>query len=281
MIPINSLIVDQFPRSNAYHPDWVVANASGGANSLWLTEWLTSTLELKSGMNVLDLGCGCACSSIFMAREYDVTVWATDLWCGASDNLLRIRDAGVERNVYPIHADARSLPFATDFFDVIVSIDSFPYYGTDDHYLNYLARFVKPSGLIAIAGAGLNHEIEDSPPDHLQEWFSSEPAMWCLHSPAWWRRHWERTGIVDVVLADTMADGWQLWLQWHRTIAPNNLVEINAVQSDSGTHLGYQRVVGRRRPDVHLDEPIVSLPSSYSQKPSVVHTHQVKASAPS
>ena len=202
MIPTNHLIVDQFPRSNAYHPDWVVANASGGANSLWLTDWLTSALELKSGMNVLDLGCGCACSSIFLAREYDVT-----------------------------------------------------------------ARFVKPSGLIAIAGAGLNHEIEDSLPDHLQQWWASEPSMWSLHSPAWWRRHWERTGIVDVLIADTMADGWQLWLQWHRTIAPNNLIEINAVQSDSGTHLGYQRVVGRRLPNVHLDEPIVSLPSSFCQKP--------------
>lgn len=88
MIPTDRLIVDQFPRSNAYHSDWVVENASGGANSLWLTEWLASTLELKSGMNVLDLGCGCACSSIFMAREYDVTVWATDSWCEARFQLL-------------------------------------------------------------------------------------------------------------------------------------------------------------------------------------------------
>ncbi len=54
-----------------------------------------------------------------------------------------------------------------------------------DHYLNYLARFVKPGGVIAIAGAGLNHEIEDSVPDHLQQWWASEPSMWSLHSPAW------------------------------------------------------------------------------------------------
>ena len=267
MIPTASLIVDQFPRSNAYHPDWVVANASGGANSLWLTEWLASVLELKSGMHVLDLGCGCASSSIFLAREYNVTVWATDLWCSASDNLRRIRDADVERSVYPIHADARSLPFAADFFDAIVSIDSFPYYGTDDHYLNYLARFVRPSGVMAIAGAGLIHEIEGSLPDHLQEWWGGEPAMWCLHSPAWWRRHWERTGIVEIERADTMADGWQRWLEWHRAVAPDNLLEIRAVQSDGGRHLGYHRVVGRRRPDVRLDEPIVSVPSSYVQRP--------------
>ena len=30
------LMSDQFPRASQYHPEWVVANASGGANSLWL-----------------------------------------------------------------------------------------------------------------------------------------------------------------------------------------------------------------------------------------------------
>ena len=41
------------------------------------------------------------------------------------------------------------------FFDAVVCIDSFCYYGTDDLYLNYLAGFVKPVGQIGIAGAGL------------------------------------------------------------------------------------------------------------------------------
>jgi len=36
-------------------------------------------LTLRPGMRVLDLGCGTALTSIFLAREYDVEVWATDL----------------------------------------------------------------------------------------------------------------------------------------------------------------------------------------------------------
>ena len=261
------LVNDRFPRSNAYHPEWVIASASGGANSLWLTEWLTTALDLRSGMKVLDLGCGCAASSIFLCREFDVMVWATDLWFSASENYRRIRDAGVEKSVCPIHADARSLPFATDFFDAVVSIDSFPYYGTDDHYLNYLARFVKPGGVIAIAGAGFIREIEGPAPDHLKEWLELEPSMLCIHSATWWRRHWERTGIVDIELADTMPDGWQLWVDWHKLVAPENRIEIQAVESDRGEYLGYVRMVGRRRPGVHLDDPIASVPSEYVQKP--------------
>ncbi|MGD9530947.1 MAG: cyclopropane-fatty-acyl-phospholipid synthase family protein, partial [Pseudonocardia sp.] len=141
-----------FPRSSGYDPTWITAAVSGGANSLWLTEWLTEALELRPGMRVLDLGCGRGGSSVFLHREFGVQVWAVDLWFGVDERAARIRDAGVADGVFPIHADARSLPFAAGFFDAVVSIDSFVYYGTDDLYLNSLARFVVPGGPIAIAG---------------------------------------------------------------------------------------------------------------------------------
>ena len=124
-------------------------------------------------------------SSVFLCREFGVQVWATDLWFSASENLQRIRDAGVGDRVFPIHADARSLPFAAGFFDAVISIDSFPYYGTDDLYLSDVARFVKPGGPIAIAGAGLMREMDGLIPDHLRDWWTAD--LWCLHSAAWWR----------------------------------------------------------------------------------------------
>ena len=259
------LVSERFPRSSKYHPEWVIASVSGGANALWLTEWLAAALDLRPGMRVLDLGCGRAMSSIFLRREFGVQVWATDLWFSASENIQRIRDAGVEDGVFPIHADARSLPFAAEFFDAIVCIDSFIYYGTDDLYLNYLARFVKPGGPVGIAGAGLVREIEGPLPDHLREWWTQD--LWCLHSATWWRRHWERTGIMDIELADTMPDGWQLWLDWHRVVAPDNEAEIKALEADRGSYLGYVRLVGRRRAEAKLEEPIVSVPKQYTKKP--------------
>ena len=259
------LMNERFPRSNEYHPDWVIAGVSGGANPLWLTEWLTAGMDLRPGMRVLDLGCGRGMSSIFLRRESGVEVWATDLWFSPSERLQRIRGAGVEDGVFPIQADARSLPFAADFFDAIVSIDSFPYYGTDEHYLNCLARFVKPGGAIGIAGAGLMREMDGPVPRSLRAWW--EPGMSCLHSAAWWRRHWERTGILDVETADSMPEGWQLWLQWQVAVAPGNAVEIHAVESDRGSHLGYVRAIGRRRVDARLDEPVTAAPAEYVPRP--------------
>src|ERR1700745_3137706 len=108
---------DRFLRSNKYDPDWIIAGTSGGANALWLTEWLTNGMDLRPAMRVLDLGCGRALSSIFLRCEFGVQVWATDLWFSASENIQRIRDAGVEDGVFPIHADARLLPFAPGFLD--------------------------------------------------------------------------------------------------------------------------------------------------------------------
>ena len=244
----------------------MLSSVSGGANPLWLTEWLTEAVDLRPGMRVLDLGCGRAVSSIFLRREFDVQVWAADLWFSAEENLQRIQDAGVQDGVFPIHADARALPFAAEFFDVVTSIDSFVYYGTDDLYLNYLARFLKPGGQLGIAGTGVIHEIEGPVPVHLGEWWAAE-RPYCLHSAAWWRQHWERTGILEVALADTLPEGWRFWRDWMKIIAPGNVTEIQAVEADAGSHLGYVRVVGRRRGDAPLLESMSSIPAQYTKKP--------------
>ncbi len=254
---------EQFPRASAYHPEWILAGVSGGANSLWLTEWLAECLNLQPGMRVLDLGCGRALSSIFLHREFGVQVWATDLWFNVSENHQRIRDAHAEAGVFPIHADARALPFAAEFFDAIVSIDSFLYYGTNDRYLNYVAGFLKPGGKLGIAGSGLVREIEGPLPDHLREWWT--PGLWCMHSADWWRNHWARTGLVAVSSADTMTDGWQLWRDWHQAIAPDNVAEIQTLEADRGDYLGYVRVVGTRTNEP-VEEQIVSIPPQYTQR---------------
>lgn len=255
----------QFPCSSKYHPEWIRASVSGGANPLWLTEWLATDVDLQPGMRVLDLGCGRAMSSIFLHLEFGVQVWAADLLFSVSENYQRIRDAGVENGVFPIHADARSLPFAANFFDVVISIDSFFYYGTDDLYLNSLAYFLKPGGQLGIAGAELMQELQNTVPEHLQQWWTQD--LWCLHSAGWWQRHWQRTGIIEVEVADTLPEGWRLWQQWHEAIAPDNRLEIAALQADSGRYLGYVRVIGRKQQTIQSGEPIRSIPMEYNRKP--------------
>nr|WP_269781615.1 class I SAM-dependent methyltransferase [Nocardia bovistercoris] len=221
-------------------------------------------MELRPDMRVLDLGCGRGASSVFLHREFGVQVWATDLWFDPGERAARARDAGVADAVFPIRADARALPFAPGFFDAVISIDSFLYYGTDDLYANYLAAFLRPGGALAIAGAGLTREIDGLPPEHLRDWW--EPSMACLHSATWWRNHWRRSGVLDVDRADTMPDGWRRWLDWQHDVAPDNATEISALEQDRGEHLGYVRVIAHRN-DTPTDPPIDRVEVAYESHP--------------
>lgn len=263
------VIAARFPRSAAYNPAWVSENGFGG-NPLWQCEWLCETLRLAPGMRVLDLGCGRAKSSIFLAREFGVEVWAVDLWVGATENWQRVRDAGLEGRVTPLHADARGLPFAGEFFDAIVAVDSYSYFGGDPLYLNYLAHFVKVGGQMGIVGAGIVEDWSGDVPEHLRANWGQD--WWGLQSHRAWRRLWERTGIVDVEAADAMDQGWQFWVEWHRRCWPDNGDEIAVLEADAGRRLGYVRVVGRRRPGVALadyawPDALKSMPASYERVP--------------
>ncbi|MFO0633697.1 MAG: methyltransferase domain-containing protein [Nannocystaceae bacterium] len=259
------LLHPRFVRANRYHPDWVLARGAGGANALWLTEWLAESLGLRAGMRVLDRGCGKAASSVFLRREFGVEVWAADLWFDAEQNRACAEDAGVGDGVHAVHADARALPFEPGFFDAIVSIDSYQYYGTDDLYTHCIARLLAPGGVLAIAGAGLTREFEGEVPAALQDWW--EPSLCCLHSAAWWQQHWRRSGALDVLCSDTLPDAWQLWLQWQREIAPDNQAEIDALVRDAGAWLTYVRTIARRREGVQLDPLPTSIATRYQRMP--------------
>src|SRR3954454_12645263 len=160
-----------------------------GTNPLLQAEALTDLMPLEPGMRILDMGCGTALSSIFLAKEFGVEVWATDLWVKPDENLRRAAEAHLEDQLHPIYAEAHALPFAEDFFDALISIGAYHYFGTDDLYLGYCERFVKPGGEIGIVQPGLAEEFDTSPPKHLAPYWKWDFCAW--HSAAWWRRHWE------------------------------------------------------------------------------------------
>jgi hypothetical protein len=172
--------------------------------------------------------------------------------------------------VFPIHANARELPFAAEFFDAVLAIDCYSYFGTDDLYLNYLLQFAKPGAQLGIVGAGLVEELPSQVPQHLHDfWYQDD--CWCLHSAAWWRRHWERTGLVEIETSDALSDGWKFWLYWHELNWPDNVGEITALQADAGRYLTYNRLVARRKADVKVEQhvwpDVLRFPSKYEKKP--------------
>jgi len=238
---------ERYPRSAGYSVRWMVDGAMG-PNTLWQAEALADHLPLEPGMRVLDMGCGTASSSIFLAKEFGVEVWATDLWVKPEDNLRRITDANLDDRVHPIHAEAHALPYAENFFDALISIGAYHYFGTDDLYLGYYSSFVKPGGWIGIVQPGPTEEYEVLPPPHLEPHWKWDFCAW--HSPSWWRRHWEKTGLVTVELADQLPHSWHDWLQWNDACdlaaGTPNREEAQMLRADNGSTLGLTRVVARR-----------------------------------
>jgi SAM-dependent methyltransferase len=238
-----------YPRSSAYDPEWTWRN-SMGPNVLWLTDALTQRLPLEPGMRVLDLGCGTAISSIFLAREHGVQVFAADLWIEPSLNRARIEEAGVGDRVFPIEAEAHALPFARGYFDALVSIDSYHYYGTDVRYLSYAAQFVRPGGLIGVVVPG-NAVDPDDQPDAQVEGSPFGADYSTFRSADWWARHWRRTTGVEVTHADMIPNGLELWKQHAR--AGTAFAGVPVEQTEDGpllftddSTMGFVRITARR-----------------------------------
>jgi cyclopropane fatty-acyl-phospholipid synthase-like methyltransferase len=245
---------DRYVRSNGYDASWVVENQMG-PHALWLAESLTEIMPIEPGTKVLDLGCGRAMSSIFLAREFGARVWATDLWIPAADNQARIVAAGVDDLVTPIHAEAHTLPFAAGFFDAVVSFDAYQYFGTADLYLGYLVDFVKPGGRLGAVMPATTRELGEEIPATLAPFWEWDFCCW--HTPQWWRTHWAKTRKVVVERAELLEDGWRDWLQFNDAIAPHVqgwwVDEVatthDMLTTDRGTEIGFVRLLATRPPD--------------------------------
>ncbi|MET8863864.1 class I SAM-dependent methyltransferase [Nonomuraea sp. NPDC004580] len=245
------LIHPQFPRSATYDAVWQ-ARYADGPNPLWLAESLTDLLDLTPGMRVLDLGCGWATSSIFLAKEFGVQVVAADMWLRPETWPL-IVEAGVESQVLPVRVEAHDLRFAHEYFDAIISLDAYQYFGTDDLYLGYLQQFLAPGGVLGIVVLGITEELDAGPPDHLADMWTWEHKA--FHSPAWWRTHLERSAPMIVEHAGLVPDGWRHSLRWQELAAqaappqarPACAEWARRLATDAGRTIGWPRIVARKK----------------------------------
>jgi cyclopropane fatty-acyl-phospholipid synthase-like methyltransferase len=238
----------KFPRASSYDLKWVMQNQMG-PNVTWLAEALSQVMRLKPGMRVLDLGCGKAVSSIFLAKEFGLQVWAADLWIKPDENWKRIQEAGLKDQVFPIYAEAHALPFADEYFDAVISLDAYHYFGTDDLYLgNYLVRHLKPTGQLGIALPGIQQEFTGALPEWLKPYW--EWDFYSFHSPAWWQRHFEKTGMMALDHADLIPESWKYWWYWQELLRQNGFryeaKEAEMLKIDAGRNLGFVRLVAHK-----------------------------------
>lgn len=203
-----------FPKANSF-PQSTMRERSMGPNPLKLCEELLAYGAIPAGSAVLDLGSGAGLTSSLMAREYGLTVYAADLWSDPSDNMRFFETIGLtNRDIMPIKADATALPFATEFFDAVVSVDSYNYFGRDPEYLGtHLLPLVKHGGELLFAIPGMVRDCHDDLPACLLASWTPEQLSY-MHDVDWWHANIEQTDGVDILGMCEMACTREAWIDW-------------------------------------------------------------------
>ena len=236
-----------YPRSQKYHTPEILARIMG-PNPLKLQEELLEGVDLPAGSRVCDLGSGQGVTSLFLAKEYGVAVYAVDLWSAPDENRAFFRSQNVpDSQIIPVAADARMLPFPTAFFDAVVSTDSYNYFGRDPDYLDQcLLPCVKPGGLICIAVPGMKRDLHEClPPELLLSWTPEQLDY--LHDADYWRRMVSASQNADVVDVSPMQSNEEVWADWLQQDNDYARGDQRAMEAGAGQYLNFVRIVLRRK----------------------------------
>ena len=184
-----------------------------GPNGIRLLNEMLENYSIEPESRVMDLGCGKGLTSLFLAQEAKVNVFAVDLWISATENYRQFCKWGIEKSVIPIHADANDLPFANEYFDAVVSIDSFHYFATKSKFFHQnILPLMKKGGVALIAMPGLKKEIHGNEPQLVREWVEGEYDL--FHSLEWWKTHIGQGEYFEIVKAFELNSYLPAWNDW-------------------------------------------------------------------
>ena len=138
----------------------------------------------------MDLGSGQGITSVFLAKEYGFKVYATDLWSDAEENRKFFAEMGLtDDQIIPVKADATDLKYEKEFFDAVVSTDSYNYFGRDEKYLDEkLLPFVKKGGYIYIVVPGMKKDCHNNIPKELLLSWTPEQLDY-IHDIEYWKNN--------------------------------------------------------------------------------------------
>ena len=119
-----------------------------------ITEKTLRLMDLRPGERVLDLGCGSGWATRLLARmvgdgpEGFGQVVGVDV----SDEMIRhARETSKDfENVLYVWGSAQQIPWEENYFDKVLSVESFYYYDDQDRALNELFRVMAPRGRLFI-----------------------------------------------------------------------------------------------------------------------------------
>lgn len=237
----------KYVRSEKYNTPALQAKIMG-PNPVKLEEELLRDHRIPQGAVVCDLGSGQGLTSVFLAKEYGFTVYAADLWSDPAENRAFFDEMGLDREqIIPVKADATDLPFDKEFFDAVISTDSYNYFGRDEHYLDdKLLPFVKSGGYLYIAIPGMKKDCHDClPPELLLSWTPEQLDY--MHDVAYWSGMVGKCKGAEVISVTEMESNDEVWADWLKQENEYAIGDRKSMEAGGGKYLNFIAIVLRKK----------------------------------
>ena len=86
-------------------------------------------------------------------------------------------------------------------------------------------------------------------PDAVWSLWAPEVAAW--HTPEWWRRHWELSGLLEGIESAWLPDGRENWIRWVEAVqsvsGEGEAVVLDLLEGETGAQMGFVSVTARTR----------------------------------
>ncbi|MCX7828074.1 MAG: class I SAM-dependent methyltransferase [Thermanaerothrix sp.] len=217
-----------------------------GPNPIKLAEELLTDHKIPKDAVICDLGSGNGVTSVFMASEYGFTVYALDLWSDPEENQEFFNQFECKDRLIAVKGDANQLPFEKNFFDAIVSVDSYNYFGRDPRFLDEkIMDFLKPGGLIYIAIPGMKKDLHDNPPSELLLSWTKDQLDY-IHDISYWRSMVENSKKGELLSIREMQSFQEVWDDWLKLDNQYAVSDRKAFQAGGGKYFNFISMVLRR-----------------------------------
>lgn len=236
-----------YPLSQKYNTPELMAKIMG-PNPIKLEEELLADCNLPQGSVVCDLGSGQGLTSVFLAKEYGFKVYAADLWSNPEENRKFFSQMGLtDDQIIPVKADATDLPFNPEFFDAVISTDSYNYFGRDAAYLDAkLLPFVKKNGYVYIAVPGMKQDCHDDLPAELLLSWTPEQLDY-IHDTTYWADLVSRCKGAEVISVTEMESNDEVWADWLKQDNEYAVGDRKAMEAGGGKYLNFIKIVLKKR----------------------------------
>ena len=236
-----------YPISEKYSSEEMMAKIMG-PNPVKLQEEMLAGHQIPAKSVVCDLGCGKGLTSVVAAKEYGFTVYAADLWCDPEENKRFFEKMGLsESQIMSVKADANELPFEKEFFDAVISTDSYNFFGLDPAFLDRkLLPFVREGGLIYITVPGMKKDCHDHlPPELLLSWTPEQMAY--LHDANHWRGVVGQSRNAEIIEVSEMESNEEVWADWLKRDQPYAISDRKSMEAGAGRYLNFVKIVLRKK----------------------------------